>query len=206
MLKSTDKCIQDVFSHTVYYIDFYQRAYKWKTGQVEQLLEDLFDKFNGEYESHKKKEPKKASEGIKEKTPYYLSTYVINEIKGRAYVVDGQQRLTTLTLILIALHRLAEGYSSKLQNWIKERILGYSGPEPEYWMHHEKHLETVDTLFNGKDSNKIDVSSGITSQNMVRNFEVIEKELAEHLGDKDKFETFVYYFMKGISLLELKNS
>ena len=37
---------------------------------------------------------------------YYLNTYVTNTIDGRVYVVDGQQRLTTLTLILILTHLL----------------------------------------------------------------------------------------------------
>ena len=38
-------------------------------------------------------------ESVTDKYPwYYLNTYVTNVIEGRVYVVDGQQRLTTLTL------------------------------------------------------------------------------------------------------------
>jgi uncharacterized protein with ParB-like and HNH nuclease domain len=41
--------IDTVFSNTNYYIDFYQREYKWTKGQVKILLDDIFYKFNLEY-------------------------------------------------------------------------------------------------------------------------------------------------------------
>ena len=47
------------------------------------------------------------------------NTYVTNKVEGKLYVVDGQQRLTTLTLILIKLRQLSRGFMSGLEDWIQ---------------------------------------------------------------------------------------
>ena len=77
---------------------------------------------------------------------YYLNTYVTNTIEGRVFVVDGQQRLTTLTLILIKLKHLAQKFDSPTCNWISQKILGYSGMDKEFWMNHINHLVTLESL------------------------------------------------------------
>ena len=94
--------IDRVFSNTTYHIDFYQRDYKWTSEPVLRLLDDVFFMFNQEYEKYSSLEP--STETIMAKYSwYYLNTYVTNIIDGKVYVVDGQQRLTTLTILLIKL-------------------------------------------------------------------------------------------------------
>ena len=88
--------IDQVFSNTTYFIDFYQREYKWMTEPVIRLLDDIFYGFDETYGKKSDLDPK--VENVVAHYPwYYLSTYVTNTIDGRVYVVDGQQRLTTLT-------------------------------------------------------------------------------------------------------------
>ena len=43
-----------VFANTTYYIDFYQRQYKWTVEPVNRLLDDIFYKFNIELIAIKK--------------------------------------------------------------------------------------------------------------------------------------------------------
>jgi len=43
-----------VFANTTYYIDFYQRQYKWTDEPVRRPLDDIFYKFNHEYLAMKK--------------------------------------------------------------------------------------------------------------------------------------------------------
>lgn len=50
-----------------------------------------------------------------------------NIVSGRTYVVDGQQRLTTLSLILIKLRHHAVHFGSQLQGWIETKIGGQQG-------------------------------------------------------------------------------
>lgn len=97
--------INTLFSTTNYYIDFYQREYKWTDDEVKTLIDDIFYHFEQSYAKHSDLDP--SEKNITGKYSwYYLNTYITNKTEGRLFVVDGQQRLTTLTLILIALNHL----------------------------------------------------------------------------------------------------
>ena len=194
--------IDRVFSNTAYYIDFYQREYRWTGEPVRRLLDDIFYKFKEQYETVSDLDPGK--ETISTRYPwYYLNTYVTNVVDGRVYVVDGQQRLTTLSLILIKLHHLAMHHDSRLIGWINSKIAGQSGFEQEFWMNHVGHSEAQRALFDGSDTKTIDTQSGVTAQNMVKNYEVISTWLDKELEDKHCFETFVFYFLHRLVLINL---
>jgi uncharacterized protein with ParB-like and HNH nuclease domain len=195
--------IDSVFSNTTFNIDFYQRDYKWTEEPVSRFLDDIFFKFDQEYEKHKALDPKK--EVVAAKYPwYYLNTYVTNEIDGKVYIVDGQQRLTTISLTLMKLLHMSKFHQSSLQNWIERKIVGYSGYSQEFWLCHENHKDTQNKLFEGVDPKTIDTSRGITSSNMVKNYQTISLWLERELTDKHKFETFVFYFLFRLVLIHLK--
>ena len=192
-----------VFANTVYYIDFYQRDYKWTDVPVQRLLDDIYYQFGENYQKHIDVDPSK--ETVTAHYPwYYLNTYVTNVIQGKVYVVDGQQRLTTLTLILIKLRLLAKQYESKTSHWLEQKIAGYSGMEREFWMNHVRYIDVMDDLFEGKKEHKsIDTSAGITAVNLVGNYQLIEQWLDKKLDSKHKLETFIFYFLTRLVLINL---
>ena len=194
--------IDGVFSNTAYYIDFYQRDYRWTDEPVLRLLDDIYYKFKEQYAKGGDLDPCK--ETVTAKYPwYYLNTYVTNVVDGRVYLVDGQQRLTTLSLILIKLHHLATKHGSKLVGWIDSKISGQSGFEQKFWMNHVGHCKTQMALFCGEETATIDTSSGITAQNLVKNYETISAWLDKKLEKKHCFETFVFYFLHRLVLINL---
>lgn len=195
--------LDETFSTTVYYIDFYQRDYKWSAEPVQRLLDDIFYQFDEAYIKHSDLEPNKVN--INARYPwYYLNTYVTNNVDGRDFVVDGQQRLTTLTLILLKLLSTARVQSSKTEKWLERKIGEYSGTEHEFWMHHERHLQVLRGLMEpGMDPDRLDVSSGVTAVNMVANYKVISTELDSRLDLLHKFDTFVHYFLLRLVLINL---
>ena len=191
-----------LFSNRPYYIDFYQRDYKWTTEPVTRLLDDIFYGFDETYE--KKKDLDANLENIVANYPwYYLSTYVTNTIDGRVYVVDGQQRLTTITLILIKLHHLAKANDFKLDRWIESKISGQAGFEQQFWMAHERHVSVLKELMDESNLDRIDTSGGITAANMVRNYKAISARIGTELRDKKRFEIFVFYFLHRIVMVNL---
>jgi len=196
--------INEVFSNTVYRIDFYQRDYKWNHEPVRRLLSDIFYKFEEKYLEHADLDP--SEEGVAGYYPwYYLNTYVTNTVEGRVYVVDGQQRLTTLTLILIKMKHLAQKYESKAVNWLEQKIAGHSGFELNFWMNHIGHIKALNALYeDDSDLKGIDTSSGITALNLVGNYLVISDHLDNSLKTKHKFETFTFYFLLRLVLINLK--
>ncbi len=194
--------IDRVFSNTTYYIDFYQRQYKWNDAPVRRLLEDVFYKFNEEYAKYKESDIP-LNQLISKYSWYYLNTYVTNVVDGKLFIVDGQQRLTTITLILIKLYHLAEKHKSKLSGWVKNKIIGQSGFEEEFWMNHEAHKPAMQGLLDGKDIDSIDTSTGITAQNMVANYVVISKWIDSELKTNHHFESFAFFFLNRLVLINL---
>lgn len=190
------------FASTVYYIDFYQRDYKWTDEPVRRLIDDIFYQFDEAYAKHSSLEP--TAESVNARYPwYYLNTYVTNTVQGKVFVVDGQQRLTTLTLFLVQLYRLAKSFESKTEGWLERKIAGYSGTEYEFWMNHVRHIGVLKCLMEGIEPSAIATSSGVTAVNMVQNFTVIASELKQRLKTKHRFETFVYYFLYRLVLINL---
>lgn len=63
-----------------YIIPLYQRAYAWEDRQLIQLIEDIDD--------------------VAEDANYYIGSLIVSQQSGRYEVVDGQQRLTSLYLLL----------------------------------------------------------------------------------------------------------
>ncbi len=114
--------IQEIFTkcldeHKVsgYYIGPYQRGYKWKSktihDQVSVLLSDLYDAFL-------KKNDRQSN------TEYYLQYITVKKTKQDGNevfeVIDGQQRLTTLTLLFNILEKYfeTENIAKKSDNYL----------------------------------------------------------------------------------------
>lgn len=194
--------IEQVFSSTTYYIDFYQRQYKWNKEPVERLLDDIFYKFNQDYQ---KIDPSLAPELAGGRIGFYfLNTYVTNTISGKVFLVDGQQRFTTITLILIQLYHLGKTLNSELTDWIKDRIYGTSGAKKNFWLQHQNHLPAMDGLLNGLSASEIPVKSGVTAKNMVENTKFIKTWLENELKTLHQFDTFIYYMLRNLEIVKLE--
>jgi hypothetical protein len=199
--------INSLFSTTNYYIDFYQREYKWTDDEVKTLIDDIFYHFEQSYAKHADLDP--SDKNITAKYSwYYLNTYITNKTEGRLFVVDGQQRLTTLTLMLIALSHLCapEALNSPdLQDWLKEKIAGVGvGGKRKFWMAHEKRDPLMRALFEGKAPSASMIEDGITARHMIENYALIEKELAGRLSTRHKLDTFIYYFLGMVVIINLE--
>ena len=75
--------VENVFKGMEYVVPIYQRNYAWTKDEIEQLLNDIND----------------VPEGFMGK--YYLGSLIVNQLGANVFeVIDGQQRLTTLFLLL----------------------------------------------------------------------------------------------------------
>ena len=85
-----------------YAVDYYQREYRWETKQVVELIDDLTGAFDENHEEGHDR-GKVASYGH-----YFLGPIIVSQKDGKRFIVDGQQRLTTLTLLLIRLRHMLD--------------------------------------------------------------------------------------------------
>lgn len=191
--------LNQVFSHTPYYIDFYQREYKWGEDEVGILLDDIFHKFHLAYKPDL--EPNESS--VSRYPWYYLNTFVTNQVDGKLFLVDGQQRLTTLTLILIWLHqRCWNAEAIQVSKWISEKIVSFSGSGETYWMGAGDREDVLSALYEG-DVPDIDPKKDLTGANMVDSYKIIADYLEEQLDTEHRLKTFVYYFLHRLVMVRL---
>lgn len=198
--------INTLFSTTNYYIDFYQREYKWKNDTVRQLIDDIFYHFEQGYADHSDLDPSEQNV-TKNYAWYYLNTYITNKTGDQMFVVDGQQRLTTLTLMLIALYYMCgpdQFDSAELRDWVKAKIYGVgTGGKKRFWMAHDKLAPLMQALFEGKDASENLLNDGITSHHIIENYSVIKKELSDRLSSPHKLDTFIFYFLCMVVIINL---
>lgn len=93
-LTPTEYSLEQLFSGNVHYeVPPYQREYQWKVEQCNALYDDI----------------------VENETGYFLGTLIgVKNTEGKSpvvQVVDGQQRLTTLAIFLVAIDKVIRGLS-----------------------------------------------------------------------------------------------
>ncbi len=194
--------IEEIFSVSQpYYIDFYQRDYKWVKEHIQKLLEDLFYRFELEYKGNIDPSP----ENISKYDWYYLSAYVTNTYEGKTFIVDGQQRLASITLILIKLFRLATQFGlDERAELIKKYIQGIGIEGKTFWMGWGNRKAVLqDLLENGMGTEELK-DDDISITNLYSNYGIIDKALEPYLNTTHKFESFLLYFLTKVLLVEIQ--
>ena len=201
--------INTLFSTINYHIDFYQREYKWTADEVLRLIDDVFYHFEQSYAAHHDLDPSEENVAAKYSW-YFLNTYITNKTDGRIFVVDGQQRLTTLTLILIALYQMCSTKALNLperRDWLKAKIAGVGvGGRKQFWMAHEKRDALMRALFEGRAPSVEMIDDGVTARHIIDNYALITKELSSRLPTSHKLDTFVFYFLCMVVIINLEVS
>ncbi|SCN25988.1 hypothetical protein N3C_2620 [Clostridium sp. N3C] len=80
-----------------YTVQYYQREYNWETKQIEELIDDLTNEFNEFYKDGDRQID------VRDYGDYFLGPIILTNDNA---IIDGQQRLSSLTLLLIYLNNL----------------------------------------------------------------------------------------------------
>jgi uncharacterized protein with ParB-like and HNH nuclease domain len=109
-MKTETHSIHDVLAKnaTSFFIPPFQRAYAWGKQEIERFFNDILRIIDSELDPNQK-----------DKQEHFFGTIVVKEEKAgfsnKSIIVDGQQRLTTALLFLIALRDLEEDPKKKEQ-------------------------------------------------------------------------------------------
>ena len=102
-IRGQAKNIRSLLANAKYSIDYFQREYRWEKKQVGEAMDDLT-------RTALSREQDDERRGKAGHDKYFLGTIIVSDSDGKRFVTDGQQRLTTITLLLIALYqRLPDG-------------------------------------------------------------------------------------------------
>ena len=105
-----------------FFIPRYQRPYAWSTEETEELLDDLWT-------AHVSDESP-----VHNKDPYFLGSIVLikEEHQPTSEVIDGQQRLTTLTILMSVLRHLQPNNSDAISDYLRQKGKIFEGMKDEY--------------------------------------------------------------------------
>lgn len=190
LFKPEAKTIMEVFNGAnLYKIPVFQRPYSWKEDQVTELFDDINDAFRESY------------------SYYFLGSIILtNTNDTELEVIDGQQRLTTLTILFCVLRDFY--FPDKKE--ILARITNLESDKPRLRFHThsneqsyfltriqqdgaiKRSLESVDHNRNLKKDNSLNAAS------ILRNS--IEEEFSP---DFAKLEKFIDYLLNKVRLITI---
>ena len=105
------KELKSLLSKQSFTVNYYQREYRWGRKQIEQLIDDLSNSFLEYYnglDTNQKPYEHTATQEIANYGYYYMGS-IIRTMGNNNEIIDGQQRLTSITLLLIYLKNLVKG-------------------------------------------------------------------------------------------------
>ena len=171
--------VQKVLSKDNYIIPIYQRNYAWEEGEITQLIQDVIDFV-----------PKTNDKPEQNEYPrnYYIGTLVVFERPDGAFeTIDGQQRLTTLSLL-----------SAYLKNEKSKEVQDVNLPKGLnlHFDSRPNSQNTLDKIFKNEIHKLNPEKHDETNTAILNGYELIKKnlqlKLKENGKELDKFEKFLF--------------
>lgn len=189
-----NRTVSDLLRAKKYTIHYYQREYRWGKKQIEELIDDLVDEFQENYdENHERREG--ANYGH-----YYLGSVVITDDEAERAIIDGQQRLTSLTLLLIYLNNLQKGSLGLIH--IEDLIFSEEYGNKSFNIHVEQRKPCLDAIFIGDPT--FDPSNQPESvQTIYARYRDIEELFPEALKTR-ALPFFIEWLIKKVDLVEIR--
>ncbi len=206
--------LDDIFKGK-YEIPVYQRPYSWGEQQVKQLLSDI----NEAFDSFCKDGGENADDSVLFTGTIFIKTEANIRNEYTEYtVVDGQQRITTLTLLLMSvLNRL---YVTDSEDDVVGEIRNYLWKKEERKNNKEKRILTLgnidkqiledlfDELYAKNDIVKYakerkDITDNQIEKNLLSNFLDINDQIMK-LKDEDLFLKYIDFIKYNIKVISIK--
>ncbi|MCY4537170.1 MAG: DUF262 domain-containing protein [Chloroflexi bacterium] len=193
-VQAQTKSVKQLLSGVKYGIDVFQREYDWGRRQVEDLLTDFENKFLEDYDSSH--EPT----AVSQYPHYFLGTIITVAKNGKRYIIDGQQRLTTLTLLLIFIHHSREKTSGIFD--VAPLIYSDSFGEKSFNIDISERRDCMDALFQRGEFDAAD-HPDLSVRNLSARYGEFEEIFPETL-EGHALPLFVYWLIEKVNIVEIE--
>lgn len=191
-IRGDAKNIRALLGAAKYTIDYYQREYRWETKQIAELVEDLTGKFLESYDpAHERTEVEKYGH-------YFLGSIIISDRDGRKFIIDGQQRLTSLTLLLIFLHRNIK--DPEQQGQLAELIFSQKFGKRSFNLDVPERTQCMDSLYSGQPMDGAGQPESIV--NILGRFQDLEDQFPDDLLNA-ALPFFADWLLENVHLVEI---
>ena len=194
-IEATNTSINKLLKEQKFTIDYFQREYRWQEKHIKLLVEDLTTTFLKSYNvDHKRPE-------VANYQSYYLGPVVfsISPETGKKSIIDGQQRITSITLLLIYLNHLQSASTQKVS--IGELIFSEKYDEKSFNMSDEMREPCLKELFE-KGEYIVKDDDDETIRNMVARYEDIDDCFPEELTQQ-ALPFFIDWFKENVVIVEI---
>lgn len=187
-----EKSIRELLESKKYYLDYYQREYRWGDKQVQDLIQDLVDTFDDYYD------PENGLEKVQNYGKYFLGSIILCEKDGKKYIIDGQQRLTTITLLLIYLKNRIK--DEKIISVLTPLIYSYTYGKVTYNIDVEERKIYLDELMN---DNIPEINNANESIRNIVNRYIDIQNLFPNNFDDQKYMHFSNWLIENVYMVEI---
>ncbi|WP_312301384.1 DUF262 domain-containing protein [Chryseobacterium sp.] len=211
-IDAKDVKLQNVFYGNRYKIDVFQREYRWQREQIEALISDLCSSFLNNYSIND------TIESAITYDCYYMGPIVLCEDENTLSIVDGQQRLTSFTLLLIFLNHLQnfllieDNQKQDLENYIFVKKAGKKtlvlNVEARNEVTNQLYLNGNNIFLNSEETHyEFDYSYSIIEEsieNIKNRYDDIVKFFPPELKEKEILPIFIEWLLNRVVLVEIK--
>ncbi len=177
-----------LISGSIFEVPPYQREYSWREEEVKEFFEDI--------------------QRSLDKNSYFLGLIILTDEDGRKKIVDGQQRMVTLTLLASALYHEAQRLSrSALADRLKADFLtsiNYEtdGSDPRIVLTDQADNQTLQIIIHTGEVSNLNVGDHSVSSEIIKSYKYFLRALADdlrsdpfkRLGKWTEFITHKLYF------------
>lgn len=190
-IKSTPKNLKQLLQNTKYTIHYYQREYRWQEKHIEELIDDLTTEFLENYKpAHKRAD-------VKNYGAYFMGSIII---AGRENaIIDGQQRFSSLTLLLMYLNnRLRK--KGETYDTVNQMIFSEAYGEKSFNINVSERQRCMETIFkNGTFNSEY---CGESVKNLWERYIDISEKFPENITD-DMLLHFCDWLIERVFFVEI---
>lgn len=151
-IEGSPKSLKQLLQNTKYSIHYYQREYMWQRKHIEELIDDLTSEFLNCYV------PGDNRKDVQDYGAYFMGSIVL---AGRENaIIDGQQRFSSLTLLLIYLNNrlraLGQNYSM-----IEQMIFSEAYGTKSFNINVEDRADCMNAIFNDRPYDTTDAGESV---------------------------------------------
>ena len=194
-IEATDTSINKLLKDQKFTIDYFQREYRWQDKHIKLLVEDLTTTFLKSYKQGDKRHD------VANYQNYYLGPVVfsVNPDNGKKSIIDGQQRITSITLLLIYLNHLQKEHSQKVS--ISELIFSEKYGEKSFNMSDEPREECLKALFE-QGTYEVRETDDETVLNIIDRYEDIVQTFPDEIVELS-LPFFIDWFVENVVIVEI---
>lgn len=151
-IEGSPKNLKQLLQNTKYSIHYYQREYMWQRKHIEELIDDLTSEFLDSYT------PGDDRQAVQDYGAYFMGSIVL---AGRENaIIDGQQRFSSLTLLLMYLNNRLRSIG-QTYTMIEQMIFSEAYGTKSFNINVDDRSECMEAIFNDQPYDTTEVGESV---------------------------------------------